>query len=145
MDQDSVALPQPTHDHQAGIRRAVGDAKCRAFFKAEVLRHRHHVSSQRNRKLRLPPELGPCHHPLSDGQAGNALPNRLHLTGDLIALSWWRREGGMDRITAPLLSDLESKRLSPVVARSFPFELAGDAHRYLAERRNIGKVVLTPR
>jgi NADPH:quinone reductase-like Zn-dependent oxidoreductase len=60
-------------------------------------------------------------------------------------LSWWRREGGMDRITAPLLSDLESKRLQPVVARSYPFEQAGDAHRYLAERRNIGKVVLTPR
>jgi synaptic vesicle membrane protein VAT-1 len=60
-------------------------------------------------------------------------------------LSWWRREGGMDRITAPLLSDLNRKLLVPVVARSFPFEQAGDAHRYLAERRNIGKVVLTPR
>ena len=60
-------------------------------------------------------------------------------------LSWWRREGGMDRITAPLLSDLNRKQLMPVVARSFPFEQAGDAHRYLAERRNIGKVVLTPR
>jgi NADPH:quinone reductase-like Zn-dependent oxidoreductase len=59
-------------------------------------------------------------------------------------LSWWRREGGMDRITAPLLSDLNSKQLMPVVARSYPFEQAGDAHRYLAERRNIGKVVLTP-
>ena len=35
-------------------------------------------------------------------------------------------------------------RLVPVVARSFPFDRAGDAHRYLAERRNIGKVVLTP-
>jgi len=60
-------------------------------------------------------------------------------------LSWWRREGGMDRITSPLLSDLNSKQLMPVVARSYPFEQAGDAHRYLAERRNIGKVVLTPR
>jgi NADPH:quinone reductase-like Zn-dependent oxidoreductase len=59
-------------------------------------------------------------------------------------LSWWRREGGMDRITAPLLSDLNSKQLMPVVARSYPFEQTGDAHRYLAERRNIGKVVLTP-
>jgi NADPH:quinone reductase-like Zn-dependent oxidoreductase len=58
-------------------------------------------------------------------------------------LSWWRREGGMDRITAPLLSDLQGERLRPVVARSYPFERAGDAHRYLAERRNIGKVVLT--
>jgi NADPH:quinone reductase-like Zn-dependent oxidoreductase len=60
-------------------------------------------------------------------------------------LSWWRREGGMDRITAPLLNDLNRKQLTPVVARSYPFEQAGDAHRYLAERRNIGKVVLTPR
>jgi NADPH:quinone reductase-like Zn-dependent oxidoreductase len=59
-------------------------------------------------------------------------------------LSWWRREGGMGRITEPLLSDLENKRLKPVVARSFSFEQAGAAHRFLAERRNIGKVVLTP-
>jgi NADPH:quinone reductase-like Zn-dependent oxidoreductase len=59
-------------------------------------------------------------------------------------LSWWRREGGMDRITAPLLDDLQNRRLMPVVAQSFPFDQAADAHRYLAERRNIGKVVLTP-
>ncbi len=59
-------------------------------------------------------------------------------------LSWWRREGGMDRITRPLLADLEEGRITPVVAESFPFTRAGDAHRYLGERRNIGKVVLTP-
>jgi len=59
-------------------------------------------------------------------------------------LSWWRREGGMDRITQPLLADLGSGRLSPVVDRSFPFTQTAEAHRYLAERRNIGKVVLTP-
>jgi NADPH:quinone reductase-like Zn-dependent oxidoreductase len=59
-------------------------------------------------------------------------------------LTWWRREGGMDRITRPLLSDLNNERVRPVVARSFPFEQAGEAHGYLAERRNIGKVVLTP-
>jgi NADPH:quinone reductase-like Zn-dependent oxidoreductase len=29
------------------------------------------------------------------------------------------------------------------VDRSFPLERAGEAHRYLHERRNIGKVVLT--
>ena len=29
-------------------------------------------------------------------------------------------------------------------SRSYPFEQADDAHRYLAERRNIGKVVLIP-
>jgi NADPH:quinone reductase-like Zn-dependent oxidoreductase len=59
-------------------------------------------------------------------------------------LSWWKREGGMERITAPLLADLGEGRLEPVVAKSFTFAEAGDAHRYLAERRNIGKVVLTP-
>ena len=36
----------------------------------------------------------------------------------------------------------EAGRLQPVVATSFPFTRAGEAHRYLAERRNIGKVVL---
>ena len=40
-------------------------------------------------------------------------------------LSWWRREGGMDRITAPLLSDLNSKQLMPVVARSYPLRAGG--------------------
>ena len=59
-------------------------------------------------------------------------------------LSWWRREGDMHRITAPLLTDLEAGKLAPVVAKVFPFSRAGDAHRFLAERRNIGKVVLTP-
>ena len=59
-------------------------------------------------------------------------------------LSWWRREGGMGRITKPLLADLADGSLLPVVARTFPFAQAGDAHRYLAERRNIGKVVLVP-
>jgi NADPH:quinone reductase-like Zn-dependent oxidoreductase len=29
------------------------------------------------------------------------------------------------------------------VAEAFPLERAADAHRFLAERRNIGKVVLT--
>jgi hypothetical protein len=31
-----------------------------------------------------------------------------------------------------------------VVAKAFPFERAGEAHRFIAERRNIGKVVLLP-
>jgi synaptic vesicle membrane protein VAT-1 len=59
-------------------------------------------------------------------------------------LSWWRREGDIDRIAGPLVQELEAGGLTPVVACSYPFERAGDAHRCLAERRNIGKVVLTP-
>jgi len=59
-------------------------------------------------------------------------------------LSWWDRDGGIDRITTPLMSDFGVGRLQPVVAASFPFTRAVEAHRYLAERRNIGKVVLVP-
>jgi NADPH:quinone reductase-like Zn-dependent oxidoreductase len=29
-----------------------------------------------------------------------------------------------------------------VVAAAFPFEQAGEAHRFIGERRNVGKVVL---
>jgi NADPH:quinone reductase-like Zn-dependent oxidoreductase len=59
-------------------------------------------------------------------------------------LKWWEREGNLDRVTEPLMADLEAGRLEPVVAEAFPFERAGDAHRFIAERRNVGKVVLFP-
>jgi NADPH:quinone reductase-like Zn-dependent oxidoreductase len=59
-------------------------------------------------------------------------------------LKWWEREGSLDRVTEPLMADLESGRLEPVVAEAFPFERAGDAHKFIAERRNVGKVVLFP-
>ena len=35
-------------------------------------------------------------------------------------LSWWDREGNLDRVTEPLLADLEAGRLEPVVAEAFP-------------------------
>jgi len=59
-------------------------------------------------------------------------------------LKWWEREGSLDRVTEPLLADLEAGRLEPVVAEAFPFERAGDAHELIAQRRNVGKVVLFP-
>jgi NADPH:quinone reductase-like Zn-dependent oxidoreductase len=59
-------------------------------------------------------------------------------------LSWWDREGNLDRLTAPLLADLEAGRLEPVVAAAFPFEQCGEAHQFIADRRNVGKVVLLP-
>lgn len=59
-------------------------------------------------------------------------------------LNWWDTEGNLDRVTEPLMADLEAGRLQPVVAEAFPFERAGDAHRFIAERRNVGKVVLFP-
>jgi NADPH:quinone reductase-like Zn-dependent oxidoreductase len=59
-------------------------------------------------------------------------------------LHWWDQEGSLDRVLQPLLPQLEKGDLQPVVAEAFPFEQAPDAHRFIAERRNIGKVVLVP-
>jgi NADPH:quinone reductase-like Zn-dependent oxidoreductase len=59
-------------------------------------------------------------------------------------LKWWDREGSLDRLTEPLMADLEEGRLEPVVAEAFPFERAGEAHEFIAQRRNVGKVVLFP-
>src|SRR4051794_10854520 len=59
-------------------------------------------------------------------------------------LAWWDAEGSLDRVIEPLLPQLEDGRLKPVVAEAFPFDRAPDAHRFIAERRNIGKVVLVP-
>jgi synaptic vesicle membrane protein VAT-1 len=58
-------------------------------------------------------------------------------------LHWWKAEG-LDRVLEPLAAELADGAYDPVVAESFPFERAGDAHRFIAERRNVGKVVLTP-
>jgi NADPH:quinone reductase-like Zn-dependent oxidoreductase len=58
-------------------------------------------------------------------------------------LAWWDREG-LDRVLEPLAIGLETGAFDPVVAEAFSFDRTGDAHRFIAERRNIGKVVLTP-
>jgi len=58
-------------------------------------------------------------------------------------LTWWDDEG-LDRVLEPLAEGLEGGDYEPVVAESFSFERAADAHRFIAERRNVGKVVLTP-
>ena len=59
-------------------------------------------------------------------------------------LAWWDTEGDIDRITGPLVEEIEAGELEPVVAEAFPFDRAGDAHTFIAERRNFGKVVLVP-
>lgn len=59
-------------------------------------------------------------------------------------LKWWDAEGNLDRVVDPLMADLDAGRLQPVVAEAFPFDRAGDAHKFIAERRNVGKVVLFP-
>lgn len=59
-------------------------------------------------------------------------------------LWWWKQEGTLDRLIDPLMAGLAHGSLKPVVAEAFPFERAADAHRFIAERKNVGKVVLVP-
>jgi len=60
-------------------------------------------------------------------------------------LAWQDREG-LDRVFDAITEELEAGTLSidPVVAEAFSFERAGEAHTFIAERRNVGKVVLVP-
>jgi NADPH:quinone reductase-like Zn-dependent oxidoreductase len=44
----------------------------------------------------------------------------------------------------PLVELMEDGTIQPVVAAAVPFDRAPEAHRMIAERRNVGKVVLTP-
>jgi NADPH:quinone reductase-like Zn-dependent oxidoreductase len=39
---------------------------------------------------------------------------------------------------------MDDGTIEPVVAEAFPFDRAPEAHRMIAERRNVGKVVLVP-
>src|SRR5437764_2888738 len=59
-------------------------------------------------------------------------------------LSWWDAEGSLDGVIEPLTQGLQKGELKPVVAQVFPFDRAPDAHRFIAERRNLGKAVLVP-
>jgi NADPH:quinone reductase-like Zn-dependent oxidoreductase len=55
----------------------------------------------------------------------------------------WNERRQLASLMEMLVSELESGRLAPVVARTFPLERVADAHRFIQSRQNIGKVVLT--
>jgi NADPH:quinone reductase-like Zn-dependent oxidoreductase len=59
-------------------------------------------------------------------------------------LALWDSYGTLAPFTGPLRELLDDGTIDPVVAAAFPLDQAADAHRYIAERRNIGKVVLVP-
>ncbi|MEA2427981.1 MAG: hypothetical protein QOF37_1609, partial [Thermoleophilaceae bacterium] len=58
-------------------------------------------------------------------------------------LTLWDSKGSLDEFIEPLRGWVESGQLRPVVAEAFPLERGGDAHRFIQERKNVGKVVLT--
>jgi NADPH:quinone reductase-like Zn-dependent oxidoreductase len=62
----------------------------------------------------------------------------------LNVLTLWDELGSAERWTRPLSELLADGTIRPVVAKSFSFEQAPEAHRFIAERRNVGKVVLVP-
>jgi NADPH:quinone reductase-like Zn-dependent oxidoreductase len=62
----------------------------------------------------------------------------------LNVLTLWDDRGTLEPWIAPLRAGLADGTIRPVVAASFPFAEAGEAHRMLTERRNVGKVVLIP-
>ena len=55
----------------------------------------------------------------------------------------WDRMDMLRREMLALLADYEAGRIRPVVGKTFPLVEAAAAHRYIQERRNVGKVVLT--
>jgi NADPH:quinone reductase-like Zn-dependent oxidoreductase len=59
-------------------------------------------------------------------------------------LRLWDDRGTLDPWIAPLKELLEDGTIKPVVSDVVPFDRAPEAHRILAERRNVGKVVLVP-
>jgi NADPH:quinone reductase-like Zn-dependent oxidoreductase len=61
----------------------------------------------------------------------------------LNVLTLWD-EHGSARWSGPLTELIEDGTIRPVVARAFDFDQAPGAHRFIAERRNLGKVVLVP-
>jgi NADPH:quinone reductase-like Zn-dependent oxidoreductase len=55
----------------------------------------------------------------------------------------WNESARLDASMQVLLPELDAGRLQPIVSATFPLERAADAHRFMHERRNVGKVVLT--
>ncbi|MEA2431579.1 MAG: hypothetical protein QOI19_2052, partial [Thermoleophilaceae bacterium] len=78
----------------------------------------------------------PVFHPISMMRSSRSVIG-------LNMLRLWDAKGSFDEYLTPLREGIASGKLRPVVAEAFPLERAADAHRFLAERRNIGKVVLT--
>src|SRR3954453_8321911 len=58
-------------------------------------------------------------------------------------LRLWDARGTLDEFLEPLSQWLDQGLLRPVVSEAFPLERIADAHRYMGERKNVGKVVLT--
>ena len=59
-------------------------------------------------------------------------------------LALWDDRGTLEPWITPLRPRIDRGVVRPVIAAEVPFDDAPEAHRILAERRNVGKVVLIP-
>jgi NADPH:quinone reductase-like Zn-dependent oxidoreductase len=59
-------------------------------------------------------------------------------------LRLWDEHGTLEPWTDPLGALMDDGTIRPIVSDVVPFDRAADAHRVIAERRNVGKVVLVP-
>jgi NADPH:quinone reductase-like Zn-dependent oxidoreductase len=59
-------------------------------------------------------------------------------------LRLWDDRGTLQPWTEPLAELMDDGTIRPLVSDAIPFDRAADAHRVIAERRNVGKVVLVP-
>ena len=59
-------------------------------------------------------------------------------------LTLWDDRGSLQPWTDPLTELMQDGTIRPLVSDAVPFDRAPDAHRIIAERRNVGKVVLVP-
>lgn len=59
-------------------------------------------------------------------------------------LTLWNEHGSLQKWIAPLQEMLDDGTIDPVIAGTFSFEEAGAAQTMITERRNVGKVLLTP-
>ena len=78
----------------------------------------------------------PVFHPMQMMPASKAVIG-------LNMLTLWDEFGSLDDWIQPLRAWIDDRSIRPVVAEAFPIEDGAKAHRFLQERRNVGKVVLT--
>jgi NADPH:quinone reductase-like Zn-dependent oxidoreductase len=98
------------------------------------------VSGERRRLLRA---AGPA----AAMARGFSLLEQMSSSKTVVGLNMlrlWDDRGSLEPWITPLRGALDAGELHPVVAAEVPFARAGEAHRWLSERRNVGKVVLVP-